>query len=161
MNGDPGAAGGCWLQVQGAGSEPLLALYFRFAACSVAAPPCRERLLRPCLSHPALPLTLCPSPRCPVGKKGGGAKQQCVFLPYIDALSVVVAGREAQRPHLRQAQRAAEAVEAGALGAPEGEQLSFLPPSMPCFSATDLAFVVKFASVGGGGVAKGEEGGWV
>lgn len=104
-------------------------------------------------SVPALHDCVClrpvaPAPPCSAGKKAGTLKAQCLFLPYIDALSVVVAGKEASRPHLRLAEAVGGGEEGGAGGGdPEGE-LNFLPPNMPSFSQLDLEFVCKFTEVG-------------
>lgn len=73
-----------------------------------------------------------PTPLPHPGKKGGGgkAKEQCLFLPYVDAVSVVVSGKENARPAAQAtAQAAAAAAQGGAggglpmVGAEEGEEL--------------------------------------
>ncbi|KAL4433271.1 hypothetical protein ABPG77_003319 [Micractinium sp. CCAP 211/92] len=78
------------------------------------------------------------------GKKAGTLKAQCLFLPYIDALSVVVAGKEASRPHLRLQEAVGGGEEGGAGGSGREGELNFLPPNMPSFSHLDLDFVCKF-----------------
>lgn len=99
---------------------------------------------------PPLPLCL------PAGKKASSLKAQCLFLPYIDALSVVVDGKELDRPHRRLQQAADER----AAGAAEGEgELNFLPPAMPSFSRIDLDFICHFTEVSPmGGRAPGAAG---
>ncbi len=86
-------------------------------------------------------------PSVHAGKKAGTLKAQCLFLPYIDALSVVVAGKEASRPHLRLQEAVGGGEEGGAGGSGREGELNFLPPNMPSFSHLDLDFVCKFTEV--------------
>jgi hypothetical protein len=94
------------------------------------------------------PLRLC----LPVGKKAGDAKKQCLFLPFIQAVSVVCTGQgggdgclnRSQARRLRQQQLGRDAVE----GRDEGS-LNFLPPSMQTFQEMDLSFIRTFTEVRG------------
>lgn len=113
--------------------------------CVLKAGACNSAVCR----HPPALDSCVISPCCPLlpppGKRGGGgkAREQCLFLPYIDAVSVVVAGTEHAPP-------------AGAAGAAEGAGVeegggdgpSFLPPNMPGFTRLDLDFICAFTEVG-------------
>ncbi|KAL4857670.1 putative DNA helicase [Chlorella vulgaris] len=86
------------------------------------------------------------------GGKGGDMKAQCLFLPYIDAVSVSVMGssRGSQTgggSEQEQAQCSA-AAGAGGCGGEEGggDGDSFLPPNMPGFSHLDLKFICEFTN---------------
>ena len=134
--------------------------------CSSGVPACCA--LRRCPSdaargsqrRPALPPPsrhACPPACLPAGagKKQGDPKKQCLFLPCIEAVSVVVAGKENQRPGQQQGIEAggcaADGSGGGGGGVPGGAEAddgaSFLPPSMPGFSRLDLDFICTFTEV--------------
>ena len=86
------------------------------------------------------------------GKKGGDAKKQCLFVPFIQAVSVVCTGQaggdgclnRSQARRLRQQQLGRDAAE----GRDEGG-LNYLPPSMQTFQEMDLNFIRTFTEVWG------------
>lgn len=102
-------------------------------------------------SHPHAPCTcVCHPPPLAAGKKGGGKpKDQCLFLPYIQAVGVQVAGKENTGPAAQQQAQQPGQQASQAVGAEEGDGLNFLPPNMPGFTETDLKFICAFTEVGG------------
>eukprot|EP00887_Chlorella_sp_A99_P007436 scaffold2.g7436.t1 len=95
-----------------------------------------------------------------VGGKKTDPKQQCIFTPFVEALSVTAAGREHTRGRQRHGQMAAAAAAAAAGGAGstaaaaaaggrdgDGEGSSYLPPNMQSFSQNDLSFVCQFTEL--------------
>ncbi len=80
-------------------------------------------------------------------------KAQCLFLPYIDAVSVSVMGgsRGSQTGGGGEQEQAqcSMAAGAGGCGGEEGggDGDSFLPPNMPGFSHLDLKFICEFTNV--------------
>ena len=90
------------------------------------------------------------------GKRGGDPKkqQQCLFLPYIEAVSVTVAGKENRRPNQQQdsggggggSTSGTSSISCGV----ESEELNFLPPNMPAFTRLDLDFICTFTEVRAG-----------
>ena len=101
-------------------------------------------------------------PCCTAGKGKGDAKKQCLFLPYIEAVSVIVNGKENSRPSQQAAAAASTAPGIGAQGGAcggndddggglaagaEAGDLNFLPPNMPGFTRLDLDFICTFTEV--------------
>ena len=87
------------------------------------------------------------------GKRGGDPKkqQQCLFLPYIEAVSVTVAGNENRRPNQQQYSGGGGGSTCGTSSSiscgVESEELNFLPPNMPAFTRLDLDFICTFTEV--------------
>ena len=81
----------------------------------------------------------------PAGGKrfGGDAKRQCLFLPYVEAVSVV-RGAVGNRPS-SSAGATAPNSEPILVAEPE-DGVSYLPPNMPGFTQLDLNFVRAFTS---------------
>ena len=84
------------------------------------------------------------------GKRAGDPKQGCIFVPFIEALSVVAAGKEHSGGRQRHAQLQAAVAGQEAMCSEAGgsQELDFLPPSMQSFSQRDLTFVCQFTQVG-------------
>lgn len=143
MNGDLGPGGASWGGTKGSQQRPAQACPRTQWSASL-----RRGLRRGLPSALCVTLESCARPAHPAGKKAGTLKAQCLFLPYIDALSVVVAGKEAARPHLRLQEAVSGGEEAGSGGGARDGELDFLPPNMPSFSQLDLDFVCKFTEVG-------------
>lgn len=127
-----------------AASQVLLLLPALLPVDSLQQPWLRVRQLA-CVLSEQRPCFL-PPPCAPPGKRGGGgkAREQCLFLPYVDAVSVVVAGKEDAQ--LGGGAWAAAAAEGGVEGGGGGG--SFLPPNMPGFTRLDLDFICAFTEVG-------------
>jgi DNA helicase MCM8 len=84
--------------------------------------------------------------RAASGGGGDAAKRQCLFVPYVEALSVAAAGAAAGGGFAGGAAAGGEVV-----AQPEGP--SYLPPGMPGFTALDLRFIRAFAAGAAGGDA--------
>ena len=80
-----------------------------------------------------------PAPPHVAGRQFGDTKRQCLFLPYLEALSVVPIGREGQGG------AAGGTADAGLAAVPP-EGLNYLPPNMPGFTRLDLDFVRAFTA---------------
>lgn len=75
------------------------------------------------------------------GKRLGDAKRQCLFVPYVEALSVVSHGKENNGAG---PQAGGTPPADASVIQPEG--VSYLPPNMPGFSHLDLQFIRTFTA---------------